>query len=76
MVTLSVSATAEAVKKIADRHDADVICWVNDILNNTEVIYSICVLRPSCKAGTLQAINYTYCYAYPRCTDVCVIIKP
>ena len=39
MVTLSVSATAQAVKQISDRHDADVIRWVNDILMNTEVKY-------------------------------------
>jgi len=39
MITLSVSATAEAVKQISDRHDADVIHWANDILENIEVFY-------------------------------------
>ncbi|XP_065908866.1 uncharacterized protein [Dysidea avara] len=37
MVTLSVSVTAQAVKQISDRHDADVISWANDILENREV---------------------------------------
>ena len=32
------SATAQAVKQISDKYDADVISWANDILDNREVI--------------------------------------
>ena len=37
MITVSVTATANTVRKLSDNHDADVISWVNKLLMTIKV---------------------------------------
>lgn len=37
VISLSVSATAKAVKDVSDNHDADVMSWANNLLRNIKV---------------------------------------